>query len=99
MGTSKFIINEATCYHAPPSKVLDVGVVGDVVYLAICDNDETDSRTTVTVIKEEIAVDANTLYDAIEALSKHATRAANRRDLVEEPNCCRDDKIVKDEVE
>lgn len=89
MGTSRFIINEASCYHAPPSKVLDVGIVGDLVFLAICDNNE-DHKTTTTVIKEEIAVDVNTLYAAIDALARHNIRSEKRRESIEEKYCCQE---------
>lgn len=88
--TARFIINEATCYHGPPSRVLDVGIVGDMAFLAICDNNEVDSKKTETVIREEIAVDVNTLYNALKALASHNERAAERRSSVEEKNCCQE---------
>jgi hypothetical protein len=98
MSSSRFIINEATCYHAPPSKVLDVGIVEDLVFLAICDNSEVDHFTTTTVMKEEIAVDANTLYAAIDALVRHNIRAKKRRSSIEEEFCCREKDVLQKNV-
>ena len=90
MGTSRFVINEASCYHAPPSKVLDVGIVGDLVFLAICDNSEPNHNTTTTVIREEIMVDVNTLILAIQDLANHQDRAEKRRESIEEKRCCQE---------
>jgi len=91
MSTSRVIINEASCYHAPPSKILDVGLVGDLAFLYICDNDETDHKTTTTVIREEIMVDARTLIAAIELLANHGKGSALRREHIEEKNCCNEE--------
>ena len=90
MSTSRVVINEASCYHAQPSKVLDIGVVGDLAFLSICDNDELDHDTIKTVIREEIMVDVNSLYEALRLLSNHQARADTRRSSVEEKLCCDD---------
>jgi len=98
VSTQRVIINQANCYHAPPKKVLDVGLVGDMVFLAICDNEEVGHDKITTTIVEEIMVDVETLYEALRLLHAHQNREAKRRPSIEEKNCCRDEVPKKRRV-
>lgn len=84
--TAAVQINEATCYHAPPHKVLEVAMVGDVVFLLISDYDETGKTTTITK-RDEICVDAATLVQAMAMLSRHEESADARRSGYEAHGC------------
>lgn len=84
--TTAVQINEATCYHAPPHVVLDVAMVGDVVFLTISDYDQ-DDKTTTIVKRDEICVDAATLFNAMMMMSLHEQSAEKRRSAYEAIDC------------
>ncbi len=64
--------------HAPPSQVvLDVCVVGDTVFLDICEYEEDHESRQLTVLKS-IAVDGHALAAGLVASSEESVRNAKR---------------------
>ena len=88
MTSQRVIINEATCYHAPAKRVLDISVVGGQTFLSISENvTETHTDSTFRII-EEIMVDTETLVNAIVLLTRHDQRMDRNKSSLEEMHCC-----------
>lgn len=63
---------------SPPERVLEVGVTGHTVYLAIGTWEQSTTEGHF-VVKEQIKVDAEYLIDVMESMNRNQVRWSNRQ--------------------
>ena len=73
-------LTDATCYHVPPERVLNLGLVGDVLFLEIAKYSE-DAKSTYHETIETFCVGITELARAVSLLVGASKAGEQRKDL------------------